>query len=140
MESCIFCKIIKGEAKSWMVYEDERVYAFLDIHPVSEYHTLVISRTHYENFFDVPEQELQEVMRAVRRLARLYAERLGITNVQIINSSGREAQQDVFHFHVHIVPRRLGDGQNIRWKTHPEYVDHFDALIERLHGPENRTG
>ncbi len=132
MDTCIFCKIVKGEAKSWKVYEDEGVYAFLDIHPVSEYHTLVIPKAHYENIFDVPEADLAQMMRAVRRLARLYADRLGIHNVQIINSSGREAQQDVFHLHFHIVPRRLGDGQDVRWTTHPEYVDRFEALLERL--------
>ncbi|GIN70375.1 hypothetical protein J14TS2_08500 [Bacillus sp. J14TS2] len=52
MESCIFCKIGKDEAKSWKVCEDEYAYAFLDINPVSEYHTLIIPKKHYENIFD----------------------------------------------------------------------------------------
>ncbi len=129
---CIFCKIAKGEAKSWKVYEDESVYAFLDINPVSEYHTLVIPKNHYENIFDVPEHELLKVMAVVRKLARLYRERLGINNVQIINSSGREAQQDVFHLHFHIVPRKAGDGQNVVWRTHPEWRARFDAMLERV--------
>src|SRR5512143_1091231 len=104
MSDCIFCKIVSGEAKSWKVYEDEHVYAFLDIHPVNAYHTLVIPKQHYENIFDVPEAEFIQVMQVVRRLARLYSSRLGIQNVQIIHSSGAEAQQDVFHMHFHVVP------------------------------------
>jgi len=132
MSPCIFCRIAKGEAKSWKVYEDESVYAFLDVNPVNEYHTLVIPKAHYENIFDVPEDELLKVMAVVRTLARLYRERLGIHNVQIINSSGREAQQDVFHLHFHIVPRKAGDGQNIVWRTHPEWRAQLDAMVERV--------
>lgn len=132
MSTCIFCQIVRGEAKSWKVYEDESVYAFLDISPVSEYHTLVIPKTHYENIFDVPEHEFFKVMAVVKKLVVLYRDRLGINNVQIINSSGREAQQDVFHLHFHIVPRKKGDGQNVIWRTYPEWMAQFDAMVERL--------
>ena len=140
MGACIFCKIVSGEAKSWKIYEDESVYAFLDINPVSEYHTLVVPKTHYENIFDVPEDELLKVMAMVRKLARLYQERLGIHNVQIINSSGREAQQDVFHLHFHIVPRKAGDGQSVVRRTHPEWRARFAAMVERINRSSVPTG
>jgi len=129
---CIFCKIIKGEERSWKVYEDKNVYAFLDIHPVSEYHTLVIPKNHYENIFDVPEEELMFVMNIVKKLVKLYSIKLGINNVQIINSSGPEAQQDVFHFHIHIIPRQKGDGQDVIWKTHPEWTNKYDQLLVKI--------
>jgi histidine triad (HIT) family protein len=132
MDDCIFCKILRGEIKSWKVYEDERVYAFLDINPVSRYHTLVIPKGHYENIFDVPEDELLEVMAAVKRLAVRYKNILGIENVQVINSSGREAQQDVFHLHFHLVPRKAGDGQDVVWKKHPEWIEQYDVMVERI--------
>ena len=132
MNDCIFCKIVKGQARSWKVYEDERVYAFLDIHPVNEYHTLVIPKKHYENIFDIPETELIHVITAVKKLVGVYSSNLGINNVQIINSSGSEAQQDVFHMHFHIVPRKMGDNQNVKWTTHPEWVEEFDQLLKRI--------
>ena len=119
MTDCIFCKIVRGEAQSWPVYQNEQTYAFLDIHPVSRYHTLVIPKAHYVNMFDIPEEPLREVIATVRTVVKMYEEKLGIKNVQVISSSGREAQQDVFHLHYHIVPRRYGDGQSIRWKTYP---------------------
>ena len=62
----------------------------------------------------------------------MFNKKLGINNIQIINSSGKEAQQDVFHIHFHIVPGNAGNGQNIKWKTHPEYQDQFDEMIKRL--------
>ncbi|WP_144028110.1 HIT family protein [Paenibacillus sp. 32352] len=129
---CIFCKVVKGEAKSWKVYEDENVYAFLDINPVSEYHTLVIPKKHYSDIFDTPEDEMKNVISVVKKLASLYNTKLGIKNVQIINSSGTEAQQDIFHIHFHIVPRREGDDQDIKWKTHKEWRARFDELLSQL--------
>ena len=67
-------------------------------------HTLVIPKNHYENIFDIPEEELKEVMTGIKRVAVLFSAKLGINNVQIINSSEAEAQQDVFHAHFHLVP------------------------------------
>lgn len=132
MKDCIFCKIVRGEAPSWKVMENEHAYAFLDINPVSKYHTLIIPKQHARDIFDVPEGDLREVIAMVKQVAKLYEEKLGIRNVQVINSNGREAQQDVFHIHYHIVPRKLGDGQSIRWKVHPEWRSEFDGMLERL--------
>lgn len=132
MTDCIFCKIIKGEAHSWKVLENEHTYAFLDINPVSKYHTLIIPKKHYKDIFDMPEMALQEVIAMVRQVAKLYEEKLGIKHIQVVNNNGAEAQQFVFHMHYHIVPRQRGDGQNIRWKTHPEWRGEYDEMMERL--------
>ncbi|MEM6738107.1 MAG: HIT family protein [Bacteroidota bacterium] len=129
---CIFCKIVKGEAPSWKVYENDSVYAFLDINPVTKYHTLVIPKNHYRNIFDTPAEELREIVSTIKRVATLYQDKLGIHNLQLVNSNGTEAQQDVFHIHFHIVPRRIGDGQNIRWTPHPEWRNHFDDWLIKL--------
>ena len=112
--------------------ETEHAYAFLDINPVSEYHTLVIPKAHHRDVFDTPAETLGHVMDLVKQVTTLYQDKLGINNVQLINSNGREAQQDVFHIHFHIVPRRLGDGQNIRWHTYPEWRLKFDQLPEKI--------
>ena len=132
MNNCIFCKIINGEIPSHKVYEDEHTYAFLDINPATEYHTLVVPKAHYENMFDIPEEQAVHVMRAVKRIVDLYKRKLGIKNLQVINNSGAEAQQEVFHLHYHIVPRKLGDGQDIKWVTHPEFRENFDDLVNKL--------
>lgn len=132
MSDCIFCQIVRGEAPSWKVLETDAAYAFLDIHPVNKYHTLVIPKAHYRDLFDAPPEALKSVMELVKQVADLYREKLGIQNVQIINSSGAAAQQDVFHIHFHIVPRHRGDGQNIRWKTYPELRERFDEMLKAL--------
>ena len=132
MTDCIFCNIVKGKAKSWKVYENKDVYAFLDIHPASKYHTLIIPKRHYKNIFDIPKKELNKVISVVKELVILYNKKLGIKNVQIINSSGSEAQQDVFHTHFHIVPRKNGEGQDVKWITHPEWTKDYDKMLRAL--------
>ena len=74
MDDCIFCKVASGKAKSWKVYEDEHAYAFLDINPVNEYHTLVIPKKHYENIFDIEEKDLLHLMSVVKKVVSLYNE------------------------------------------------------------------
>lgn len=132
MNDCIFCKIIAGEANAWKVYEDEFTLAFLDIFPAAEFHTVVIPKAHYVNVLDIPEDVFLRVMGTVKKVVELYKEKLGLENLQVIHNAGREAQQDVFHLHVHIVPRAAGDGQNMKWTTHPEWREKFDDLLENL--------
>lgn len=132
MENCIFCQIVAGSSPSWKVHETKDAYAFLDINPVSPYHTLVIPKQHYINMFDVPEDDLLAVMKTLKEVVDLYQEKLGLTNLQVLNSSGVEAQQDVFHLHYHIVPRRRDDGQDIQWHTYPEMRKTYDEMIDHL--------
>lgn len=133
MDNCIFCKIVKGEEKSWKVFENNSVVAFFDYNPVNEYHTLVIPKQHYKDIFETSKEELQNVMLAIKEVSTIYKEKLGINNIQIINSSGEEAQQDVFHIHFHIVPRKVGDGQDIKWKPKEAIRDKFDDLLTKIH-------
>lgn len=132
MKECIFCKIVRQEAPSWKVYEDELTYAFFDINPVNPYHTLVIPKAHFVNLFDTPPETAQAVMNTAKRVIDLYAARLGMQNFQLISCAGEAAQQDVFHLHVHIVPRQFGDGQDVVWQVHPEMRPQFDDLLARL--------
>ncbi|HKK75594.1 MAG TPA: HIT family protein [Saprospiraceae bacterium] len=132
MSNCIFCEIVRGQAPSWKVYENEWVYAFLDINPVSRYHTLVIPKRHYVNIFDVPDEELREVISVVGKLAKYYKAELKLEGLQVINNNGRPGQQDVFHIHYHLIPRSIGDGQNIRWKTFSRWRADFDQMLKQI--------
>lgn len=132
MNECIFCQVAKGLAPSWKVLENEHAYAFLDISPATRYHTLVIPKEHYNNMLDITENDLKEVMALVKKVTTLYHDKLGLKNIQYITNAGAEAQQDVFHFHLHIVPRNHGDGQDVNWKTHQEWRSEFDGMLEKL--------
>lgn len=87
MASCIFCEIVRGEAPSWRIHEDESTYAFLNIFPATEWHTLVVPKAHHVDVFDTPIEEVVAVTRAVKHVVDLYQRVLGVSDVQIINSS-----------------------------------------------------
>lgn len=107
-ESCVFCRIVRKQAPASIVYEDEDVMAFLDIRPLQIGHTLIIPKPHYVDFFDMPEEQIGQVYRVVKQVALAVKKARGADGVSIIQQNGKAAGQDIFHMHVHIVPRFEG--------------------------------
>ncbi len=104
MEDCIFCKIIKGQIPSYKIYEDDKVFAFLDINPLSEGHTLVLPKEHYVNVLDVPEDVYAHMGRVVKRIAEKIQQEYKPEGILINQNNGRRAGQEIDHIHVHIKP------------------------------------
>jgi histidine triad (HIT) family protein len=102
---CEFCGIVAGEAPADEVYRDEAVVAFLDIHPVVPGHTLVMPTAHREGLPDMVDAEVAAVFRIVRDVAAAQRAALDADGVSVFQSSGAAAGQDVFHVHVHVIPR-----------------------------------
>ncbi len=109
-EDCIFCKIVKGEIPSSKVYEDEDVFAFLDIGPVHKGHTLVIPKKHFETILDIPENELKELILAIKKIANAVEKGVNADGFVITMSNRKAAGQVVPHVHFHIIPRFENDG------------------------------
>ena len=105
---CVFCKIVQKQAPSSIIYEDEYVMAFLDIRPASEGHVLVISKEHYEGILDIPSDLLGRVHQVSKRVAIAVKQALNVDGINVIQQNGRAANQEVFHIHVHVIPRHLG--------------------------------
>jgi histidine triad (HIT) family protein len=131
MENCIFCKIVKGEIPASKVYEDKEVLAFLDINPISEGHTLVIPKKHYENIYDLPLNELNKITEVIKKIVKKYKDKLNINELNILNSNGKNAQQDVPHFHIHLVPRKQSDGLNL-WNDKKNIKYDFQSLLNKI--------
>lgn len=110
MSDCIFCKIVEGEIPSYKIYEDDYVYAFLDIACDTYGHTLVIPKKHCENVMDCDSVSLAHILPAIQKIANHYVQDCGFSGVNILNASGESAQQSVFHLHFHVIPRKEGDG------------------------------
>ena len=107
--SCIFCKIVAGEAPAAKVYEDEHALAFLDLFPAAEGHALVIPKAHYENLFDATDATLPGVWLAARRVARAMRKALAPDGLMVFQLNGAAAGQTVFHYHMHLMPRATGE-------------------------------
>ena len=124
---CIFCKIINGEIPAFKIYEDEYVLCFLDISQASEGHTLIVPKKHFENLFDVDQETLNHMAQAVKIVTNLLKEKLGVTDVNLLNNSGTNAGQTVMHLHFHIIPRKEGDNINFSFQ---ENEPNFDKLSQ----------
>ena len=102
---CIFCMIANHEINSSIVYEDEKVAAFLDLSQVTKGHTLVVPKKHYANLFEADPEDLAHVIKVTQMLAKRIMERCGASGVNIINNCNEVAGQTVMHVHFHIIPR-----------------------------------
>ena len=108
MTDCIFCKIIKGEVPSFKVYEDDKVFAFEDINPISEGHTLVIPKRHAQDLWEIPDEDLAALHLASKKIAKAISETLKPTGVACLQLNGRGVNQIVMHYHLHLIPRAGG--------------------------------
>ena len=108
--SCIFCRILAGEIPGKVVWQDEYAYAFLDIHPLTEGHVMVIPKGHWQHLEELPADAVAGLFRGVAHVAAAARLALGVDATTIGINNGRDAGQVVPHVHVHVVPRRDGDG------------------------------
>jgi len=122
---CVFCAIAEGRIPSLKVFENDMVFAFLDINPLADRHLLVIPKRHYERLDEMPPQELVELSRHLPRLARAVVAATNAEGYNVLQNNGRCAGQAVDHVHFHIIPRLEGDGLGYRWpaKKYPEGRD-----------------
>jgi histidine triad (HIT) family protein len=102
--NCIFCKIISGDLPSRRIYSDDRAVAFLDIGAWHRGHALVVPRRHVPDMINGP-GVFAEIAPAVEAVARLLMDRLAADGINVLSSTGEVAGQEVFHLHVHVVPR-----------------------------------
>lgn len=110
---CTFCDLIHGAAEVSICHEDSDAIAFMDIQPVNNGHVLVVPRAHYESLLDVPQELGLHLFRVTMQLANAVSKVTGCNDLNIIVNSGDAAGQDEPHYHVHIIPRRSGDGFDV---------------------------
>lgn len=137
---CVFCAIASGDSPAYVVYEDERTIAILDINPAAPGHTLVMPRVHAVDLFDIDVEDHAEVARTVHRVAGLLDRRLAPDGLSIFQANRPAGWQYVFHFHVHLVPRALGDELVPPWSPRPGSGEQLETVHRRLTDRGDQTG
>lgn len=141
MSKTIFEKILDKEIPSYKIYEDEYVYAFLDVFPITKGHTLVIPKKHFRNIFDCDTETASHVGGALPKIANAVRDSFGADGVNIFQNNEEYAGQTVFHLHFHIVPRYANKEENfdnleIKWPpqevTSEQFVEIQKAIVEKL--------
>jgi histidine triad (HIT) family protein len=111
--TCPFCDVLRGAGEVSICYEDSDVVAFMDIQPVNSGHVLVVPREHYESLEDIPHTLATHLFDVAMQLAPVVQHVGNADGMNVVVNSGAAAGQDVFHFHVHAIPRCQGDGFDI---------------------------
>jgi histidine triad (HIT) family protein len=125
MSDCVFCRILSGELPSSIVYQEDRCTAFMDIQPVNPGHLLIIPNRHATYLADLEEEAGAQLFRVAKRVAAaLRGSGVRCEGVNLLLADGEAAGQEVFHVHLHVIPRYRGDGFGFRFGAH--YTDKPD--------------
>ena len=132
---CVFCRIVAGPAPAFVVAEDERTVAFLDRAPANPGHTLVVPRAHATDIWAIPEADATAVMAMAKRVAHVLDHRLAPDGLNLVQANRAAGWQEVFHFHLHVVPRWHGDDLVRPWRHNNANDDQLAETLERLRTP-----
>jgi histidine triad (HIT) family protein len=135
-QECVFCQIIRKEAPASMVYENDKVVAFLSNRPVNEGHTLVVPKRHYNNIYEMPEDEVGHLFAVAKRLAVAVRDSMAAEGIRIVQNNGWAAGQVIFHVHVHIIPLKIHEGfthgKAYRSPTNERAADWLEKDAEKI--------
>lgn len=128
----IFDKILSGEIPSWKVYEDDHVFAFLDIGPLSNGHTLVIPKERKAYLHQLSDGSAAAIGRVLPRLCRAVMRATGATDYNVLQNNGTAAHQVVMHVHFHIIPKFGNEGLGIHWPAKRLSDSTARELVDRM--------
>lgn len=131
MENCIFCKIVKGEIPSDKIYENEYVFAFLDINPVNPGHTLVIPKEHFNSLEETPDDIACEMIKAAKKIGSAINQTIEADGFNLGLNNGEAAGQVVSHVHLHIMPRYKDDGLKL-WPGKSTAASQQKEIAEKI--------
>lgn len=131
-EQCVFCGIVGGTVPAYVVHEDDKTLAFLDINPATEGHTLVVPKVHADDLLEADADSAAAVMRGARAVALLLDRQLSPDGMTLFQANRPAGWQDVFHLHVHVVPRWHGDGLVRPWTSRPGERHALESTAQRL--------
>jgi histidine triad (HIT) family protein len=130
--SCIFCRLIKGEISASKVYEDEQTVAFMDLGQVNPGHVLVALKRHAATLLDITPDEAAAAMQTARQVALAVKLAFDPPGMTLLQCNGKEGDQTVFHFHMHVVPRHGNDGIALSWPRKDPAREQLDAYAEMI--------
>lgn len=132
MKDCIFCKIINNEIPCYKLYEDDLFIAILDSFPCNIGHSLIITKKHYNNIFDLNKEEAQQVFLLTNKIASALKKSFNFEGINILQNNGATAGQTVMHFHIHLIPRYEDDKVIIKGDTYNITKQEFLKIQEKI--------
>ncbi len=131
-ENCIFCKLANGDIPTATLYEDDKFRVILDASPAAKGHALILPKDHYRNLFELDEDVAREVMPLAKKMVVKLKDILGCDGYNIVQNNEEAAGQTVFHFHMHLIPRKTGDGVGLGWQMGELSEADKQELVEKM--------
>ena len=131
-DNCLFCKMVAGQIPVTKIYEDDVVLAFLDIGPISDGHTLVIPKQHYEQLHDFPVELLAQIASRLGKIAGAVSSAMNSDGYNVLCNNGRAAGQVIEHLHFHIIGRNTDDGVFNRWPSYKYQAGQIESIAARI--------
>jgi histidine triad (HIT) family protein len=116
MGSCAFCDIVQDQAWAAIVSEDEQHMAIMNIHPTSVGHTLVITKKHYADIFEMGVEDISKLFVFVSKAARAVKRAMDAEGISIVQNNGPATGQKIPHVHVHIIPSTMDELFVVNWQ------------------------
>ena len=132
MNECVFCRILMDELPAHFVYKDDRVVAFLSLEQPNPYKVLVVPREHVETVYDLNDEQASAIFKATVKIARGIKDVSKCDGMNLVQSNGEAGQQDVFHFHLHILPRFFGDDIVLDWDNTPAPQEKLSRIAREV--------
>ena len=129
---CIFCRLVAGEIPSARVYEDDLVIAFMDIAQVNPGHVLIATKRHATNLFEITPEEAAAVMQTAQKMAEAVRIAFDPPGLTLLQANGKEGEQTVFHFHLHVLPRHANGGAGLNWPRKEPAPEVLQDYAQRL--------
>ena len=131
-DNCIFCKLANGEIPTNTIYEDEDFRVILDNSPATKGHALILPKNHAANLYELPDEDAMAVLPLAKKMGLLMKSRLQCDGLNLVQNNGETAGQTVLHFHLHLIPRYEGDGQEILWNPGSATKEELDEVRKEL--------
>ena len=131
-DDCIFCKLANGVFPTNSIYEDDTFNVILDASPANPGHALILPKEHYSDVFEIDEDTLAKAMVLAKKIATRQTEVLKCDGVNIIQNNKEAAGQSVLHYHLHVIPRFVNDGQKMLWQPHEAKTEDQEVIKNKL--------
>ncbi|MBQ6129281.1 MAG: HIT family protein [Lachnospiraceae bacterium] len=131
-DDCIFCKLANGQIPTNTIYEDDDFRVFLDAAPATRGHCLIVPKEHFDDLEDLDDKVAAKVLPLAKKIMKLLKEKLGWEGFNVVQNNKELAGQTVFHFHMHLIPRYSGDGQNILWKPGKPAEGELQSILDEI--------
>ena len=131
-DDCIFCKLANGDIPTNALYEDDIVKAIFDLSPATKGHIIILTKEHFDNLYSIDEETAAHIFKVAAKLAKAAKAALKCNGMNILQNNEEIAGQTVFHFHMHIIPRYVGDNVKFSWNQGKISEDEIKDLKKKI--------